>query len=96
MQHCCCAERSLQWATTRPATCHLGIKSDVFYRPGVYTTHAEVDCIKKIKRKNIFKDAVMVVVKITGYTSCPCDPCKSVIEKVGIKKVYYKVVGKNA
>jgi deoxycytidylate deaminase len=87
--------RSLQLAIINIATRRLEIENNVFYKPGVYTTHAEVDCIRKIKKKNIFKEAILIVVKITGYTSCPCDPCKKVIRKTGIKKVYYKVVGRN-
>ena len=93
--HCCCVVRSLQLAIINTTTCRLEIKNSVFYKPGVYTTHAEVDCIRKIKKKNIFKEAVLIVVKITGYTSCPCDPCKNVIRKTGIKTVYHKVVGRD-
>jgi len=68
----------------------------VFYKPNVYTTHAEVDCIRKIKDKYILRKAVLIVVKITGSTSCPCKACKNVIEKSGIKTVYYKVIGRHS
>jgi deoxycytidylate deaminase len=63
-----------------------------------YSIHAEVDALLKVKAKkrHILQDAEMYVVRI-GNTklqcplkySRPCCDCQKVIQKYGIKKVYY-------
>ena len=63
-----------------------------------FSIHAEVEAILKVKSKykHILQDAEMYVVRIgnTKYQcplkySKPCCDCQQVIQKFGIKKVYY-------
>ena len=64
----------------------------VFYTPNKYTTHAEVDCIMKMKDKRILKRCSMLIVRLDkndNCTSCgPCKCCGKIINKYGIKKIY--------
>jgi len=62
------------------------------------STHAEMDCIRKIKKsrlRNKLKDICLYVVQISKYyefkNSQPCSSCTSVLKDNKIKKVYYTI-----
>lgn len=63
-----------------------------------YSVHAEVDALKKAKKKfkQFTSDMEMYVVRIgpEAFDYClkyskPCENCQKAIEKSGLKKVYY-------
>lgn len=69
------------------------------YMSHLWSVHAEVDAISKVPqglRKQVFKDCVMLVVRISGKDShsclsAPCENCRKEIEKAGIKRTFYSV-----
>lgn len=73
------------------------------YMSHLWSVHAEVDAISKIPqglRKQVFKDCVMLVVRISGKDShyclsAPCENCRKEIEKAGIKRTFYSVDRQN-
>ena len=62
-----------------------------------FSLHSEVDALNKLKKtKHILIDAEMYVVRIASsrFDHClkyskPCTGCQDVINKFGVKKVYY-------
>jgi deoxycytidylate deaminase len=60
-----------------------------------YSIHAEIDAICKVKKnKSILQQSTMYIVRISkrGIAlkySKPCSDCQKMIEKYGIKRVYY-------
>lgn len=59
------------------------------------TRHAEVDAGIKVKRSDL-KDAVVIVVRVTGKTSGlamsePCPRCRRFLEKAGVRLVLFSV-----
>lgn len=63
----------------------------------MYSVHAEVSCLNKVKKnKRLLNDCEMYVVRIgTDNMGCPlkysrpCPECTKAIVKSGIKKIYY-------
>jgi len=59
---------------------------------GAVSIHAEVDAVSRCPPK-LLKDAVLYVVRINGTgkfcDSGPCEHCKSYIERMGIRTVFY-------
>lgn len=62
------------------------------------STHAEMDCIRKLNRsryKNKLKNVCLYVVKINSDfkvgNSQPCTSCTSVLKSHNFKKVYYSI-----
>jgi len=56
-----------------------------------YSWHAERNCIKKCKRKNVLTGCDMYIVKITDYPfDGPCITCHKIIKKYGIKNIYWR------
>jgi len=55
-----------------------------------WSIHAEEMAILKGNRIGIdFSDATMIVLRINGRISKPCESCQKLIESVGIKRIYY-------
>jgi tRNA(Arg) A34 adenosine deaminase TadA len=59
--------------------------------PNKYTWHAEQQCIKRCKNKQILKDCIMVLVRLDRHNNCidgiPCSMCENIIKKYKIRKV---------
>jgi len=72
------------------STMLVSIKRIVFYESNKYSTHAELDAIRKIKNKNILRECKIVIGKINNNNieqGIPCDMCTNLLKKYGIKKI---------
>lgn len=68
------------------------------YYNHAFSVHAEVDAIHKCRKKykDVFNDVEMYIVRIGADSmdkclkySKPCERCREVIKRFGIRKVYY-------
>jgi tRNA(Arg) A34 adenosine deaminase TadA len=61
---------------------------------GIATRHAEINCVLGLDKK-VTSGAVLFVVRVSRggnlRLSKPCPMCRSVLEYVGVKKVYYSI-----
>lgn len=80
------------------ATNTLGLNTFVYHHAphaGVRSIHAEINAVFKVRRKVDLEDSVMYVARRTYHGDValakPCPMCVYVLQRYGIKRVYYTV-----
>lgn len=80
----------LSWAINHPGKC--GFSEAYSYHAG-FTTHSELNAIKKVRRKIDLTGAVCYNLRIDKHgrtrISKPCPSCERLLMNYGFKKVFY-------